>query len=86
MLVFFAAAVVVLLVEALVLALVAIVAVAVRLSWGHWKCEVVAPNSERLIVSAGSLGDAMALAVVLSESVEMDGNVDPWSGGGLVGV
>ncbi len=79
MLIFFAVALVVLLVEAILLALVAIGAAAVRLSWGRWKCEVVAPDGGSTVVNAGSLGDARALAVVLRESVEKDGNVDAWS-------
>jgi Flp pilus assembly protein TadB len=75
MLVFVVLALFVLLLEAIVVALVAIAVLVARLAWGRWQCEVVAPDGRRALVGAGSLSEARTRAVELSDSIKRDGSV-----------
>jgi hypothetical protein len=76
MLAFVVLALIVLVLEAIVVALVAVVVVLFRLLWGRWRCEVIAPDGQRVRFSAGSLSAIRARAALACDSIRQRGRTD----------
>jgi Flp pilus assembly protein TadB len=70
LLAFVLVAFVVLLVEAVLVALLAAIVFVVRTAWGRWECEVTAPDGRTARVRAGSLRDAREHRALLVNRIE----------------
>lgn len=69
LLVIFVVAAVVFVVELIIVAIVAAAVAGIRMLWGRWQCEVVAPNGDRTVLRASSLKEAKANCSWIAESI-----------------